>query len=118
MFFYYERDLALRMKVKARDIIKILNNTTERLVRKIANQRAELQKCDDKDTLKTYAELISANQYKLSSGRSYYEVENYYDNNRLVKIPVNPALSPAKNSQKYYKEYKKSAYCRKKCSPI
>ena len=32
------------MKVKARDIIKILNNTTERLVRKIANQRAELQK--------------------------------------------------------------------------
>lgn len=106
--FYYERDLALRMKVKASDIIRILNNTTERLVRKIANQRAELQKCDDKDMLKTYAELISANQYKLSSGCSYYEVENYYDNNRLVKIPVNPALSPAKNSQKYYKEYKKA----------
>ena len=69
--FYYERDLALRMKVKARDIIKILNNTTERLVRKIANQRAELQKCDDKDTLKTYAELISANQYIFNNYKEY-----------------------------------------------
>ena len=36
-------------------------------------------------------------------------MENYYDENMaLVKIPLNPALSPSKNADRYFKEYKKT----------
>ena len=52
----------------------------------------------------------------LKKGDSVYEVYNYYDNNALMKIDVDPALTPTQNAQKYYKEYdgrdagKKSLY--------
>ena len=35
-------------------------------------------------------------------------MENYYDNNNIVKISVDPALSPSQNAQKLYKEYRKA----------
>lgn len=106
--FYFLREKESRAKNRAKDLNKILSNTTERISRRINIQKADLKKCDDKDKLKVYAELISANQYKLNGGLAFYEVENYYDNNEIIRIPVNPALNPTKNAQKYYKDYKKS----------
>ena len=32
---------------------------------------------------------------------------NYYDNNNPIEIKLNPALSPARNAQKYFTKYKK-----------
>ena len=34
-------------------------------------------------------------------------MENYYDNNNIVRIPADVSLTPSQNSQKYYKEYRK-----------
>ena len=34
-------------------------------------------------------------------------MENYYDNNKIVRIPADIMLTPSQNSQKYYKEYRK-----------
>ena len=80
----------------------------ERTARKINNQKAELDACENKEQLRVFAELINANQYALGKGVSFYDLENYYENNALVRIPVSPALSPAQNAQKYYKAYKKA----------
>ena len=35
------------------------------------------------------------------------DLENYYDNNKIVRIPADIMLTPSQNSQKYYKEYRK-----------
>lgn len=35
------------------------------------------------------------------------EVPNYYDENRPLKINLDPALSPARNAQKYFTKYQK-----------
>ena len=35
------------------------------------------------------------------------------DNNNIIEIPVNPALSPLQNAQKYFKEYKKAVNAEK-----
>ena len=56
---------------------------------------------------------INAYQYALEKGAPFYEVENYYDGNRLLRIPADPALSPAHNAQKYYKEYRKAQTAQK-----
>lgn len=106
--FYYERDRISRINHRAHELIKLLNNLIERTVRKLALQREELKQCEDKDKLKLYGELILANLYRLEKGVSFYEVENYYDNCNLIKIPCNPALSPTENQKKYYKEYRKA----------
>ena len=106
--FYYERDRINRINHRGRELIKLLNKLIERTARKISLQREELKRCEDKETLKLYGELIVANLYRLTKGTNYYEVENYYDNCNLIKIPCNPALSPAENQKKYYKDYRKA----------
>ncbi len=106
--FYFERDRINRINHRGHELIKLLNNLIERTARKLDLQRAELQKCADREKYKLYGELIVANLYKLNKGTSIYEVENYYDNCNLVKIPVDPALNPTENQKKYYKEYRKA----------
>lgn len=106
--FYSERDRVLRTRSKGAELFKLLDNAIERTSRKLNNQQEDLKKCADREDLRIKAELITAVQYKLEKGLSVYEVENYYDNNNIVKISVDPALSPSQNSQKLYKEYRKA----------
>ncbi len=106
--FYYERDRINRINHRGRELIKLLNKLTERTARKLSLQREELKQCENKDRFKLYGELIVANLYRLEKGTSVYEVENYYDNCNIIKIPCNPALTPAENQKKYYKEYRKA----------
>ena len=58
--------------------------------------------------LRVNAELILANQYRLGKGAPFYDVENFYGSNEIIRIPADPALSPAANAQKYFKEYRKA----------
>lgn len=106
--FYFERDRLLRTRSKGAELFKLLDTAIERTARKLNNQQEDLRRCADRDELKINAELITAAQYRLQKGASVYEVENYYDNNSIVKISVDPALSPSQNAQKLYKEYRKA----------
>ncbi len=106
--FYFERDRINRINHRGHELIKLLNNLIERTSRKLALQREELKRCEDKETLKLYGELILANLYRLTKGVTFYEVENYYDNCEVIKIPCNPALTPTENQKKYYKDYRKA----------
>ena len=106
--FYFERDRINRINHRGHELIKLINNLIDRTSRKIAVQSEELKKCRDKETLRLYGELILANLYRLTKGVSYYEVENYYDECKLIRIPCNPALSPTENQKKYYKDYRKA----------
>lgn len=111
--FYFEKDRINRTKRKASDLFKILNNAIERTSRKINNRRLELEKSENREQLRIFAELITANQYRLTEKSLVYTVENYYDNNNTIDIPVNPALTAQQNAQKYFKEYKKATNAEK-----
>lgn len=111
--FYFERDKVSRIKRRASDLFKILNSSVERTARKINNRRAELEKSENREQLRVFAELITANQYRLTEKSSVYSVENYYDDNKIIDIPVNPALTAQQNAQRYFKEYKKAANAEK-----
>ncbi len=111
--FYFERDRAARIKRRGADLFKLLNSAVERTARKINNRRAELQESENREQLRIFAELITANQYRLTEKASVYSLENYYDNNNKIEIPVNPALTAQKNAQKYFKDYKKAANAEK-----
>ena len=111
--FYFEKDKINRTKRKAADLFKLLNSAIERTSRKINNRRLELEKSVNREQIRIFAELITANQYRLTEKSSIYRLENYYDNNNIIEIPVNPALSSLQNAQKYFKEYKKAANAEK-----
>lgn len=107
--FYAERDQIERMRVKSQDLLRLLTNHADRLSRKIANQQAELSSCAERDTLRVMGDLISANMYAMEKGAKSVRLQNFYDEALPeLEIPLDPALTPQQNAQRYYKQYRKA----------
>ena len=56
------------MRVKSQSLTKLLNNTLERLARKIAKQQSELERCADREHLRICGALLQANIYRIERG--------------------------------------------------
>lgn len=107
--FYSERDAAERMKQRSHDLLKLLVNTSDRLVRKIAAQKEELSASKNREQLKIYGDLLSANMYMLEKGMKSVEVVDFYSEDaKNVRIELDPLLTPSQNIQRYYQEYRKA----------
>ena len=107
--FYEERDARERMRVKSHSLQKLLGNLIDRTARKINKQQSELSQCGNREQLRICGDLLHANLYRIERGAAFAEVENFYDENGgTVRIKLNPAVSPAANAQKYYKDYQKA----------
>ena len=107
--FFSDRDRIARMRAKSADLNKLLSNTVDRLSRKINLQKADLKKCADREQLRVKGDLLQANLYRIDRGASAVTVENFYDeNNAPITIRLNPAITPAMNAQRFYKEYNKA----------
>lgn len=106
-YFYFEKVKIERIRQRSNDLFHQLNVLKERSVRKSINRQKELDDCKDKEKLKIYGDLINSNLYRLEKGAMFYDLENFYDNNSPIRIPVDPTLSPSQNAQKYYKDYRK-----------
>ncbi len=107
--FYTQKENASRITSSAKDIIKLVTNLKNRTERKLAIRLADLEKCKDRETLRIYGELIKANLYSIQNGSAFCEVTNYYDSElNTIRIPLNPAISPSANANKYFKDYKKT----------
>lgn len=106
--FYFESDRMERTRQKGQDLVKLLNSAIARASKKLSLRQAELEHCADKEKLRINAELINANLYRLEKGAVYYDLENYYDENKPIRIKADPARTPAQNAQKYFKDYRKA----------
>lgn len=106
-YFYYEQVRIDRIRQRSSDLFQQLNTLQERAVRKAINRKNELDECKDKEKLKIYGDLINSNLYRLEKGAPFYDLENFYDNNNMVRIPADVTLTPVQNAQKYYKDYRK-----------
>ncbi len=107
--FYTKKETILRINQNAKDIIKLVTNLKSRTERKLASRLIELEDCKNRENLRIYGELIKANLYVIKQGSSFAEVPNYYESDmKLIRIPLNPAMSPQSNANKYFKDYKKS----------
>ena len=107
--FYARKAAAERMKVRSHGLLRVLLNATERVKRKLGNQRQELAAAADRDKMRVYGDLINASMHMIPVGAASAELINYYDEAcATVTVPLDPALSAAANAQKYYKDYRKA----------
>lgn len=117
-------------------LLKILENTLDKLTKKLYNINEKVELCKKMDDYKIYGELLLANIYRLKNVNTIQnenasqiknedtsknlsqikeknektlevQVENYYDNNKKINIPINPKISISKNAEKYFKKYDK-----------
>ena len=106
--FYREKDARERISHKSARLVKIVSTNIERCAKKLARQLSELDDTKNMEKYKQYGELITANLYRIKKGDKNASVENYYNENELVTIPLDETLSPSENAQRYFKKYTKS----------
>ena len=107
--YYAERDSADRMRIKSADLSRVLTNLINRTTNKLNARRRELAACGNREQLRIKGDLLQANLYKIERGADSVTVENFYDeNNGLMTIKLNPAISPSENARKFYKDYRRA----------
>ena len=105
--YYAEKNAYSRIRQKSVDLRKIVATALERNVKKYDLQLKQQKDAEKKDKYKLYGELLQAYGYGVEEGAKFVEVENYYDNNNLIKIPLDETMSALENSKKYFEKYGK-----------
>lgn len=107
-FYYYKENSTLFINSR-NSLLKIVSSTLKKVYKKLENINQKLKECEEMDKFRLYGELLTANLYKIDSNSNIKEitVENYYDNNSLLTIPLDKKLTIQKNIEKYFKKYNK-----------
>ena len=106
--FYFERETTENFKNSRNTILRLILETLKKYHNRLISINSKLEECDDMEKYKIYGELITANLYKLSDKHlDMVELENYYDNNNLIKIPLDIKFTPNINAKRYFKKYNK-----------
>lgn len=106
--YFDDRERSDRIKQKASDLFKLIENAISRIEKKTALQKEDLISCNDKEKFKYYGDLITSNIYALKRGMRSAALIDYYDPDmKTVEIPLDYRLDPSSNAQKYYKKYNK-----------
>lgn len=104
--FFAAADRSERTKQRARDLLRLLMNTYERILRRIELQKKELAECGEREVFRVCGDLINANIWRLEKGMTKCTLEDFATGEPR-EIALDARLTPAQNAQKYYSEYRK-----------
>jgi predicted ribosome quality control (RQC) complex YloA/Tae2 family protein len=107
--FYYNKENTSVFINSRNNLLKIVSNSLKKVYKKIENINNKLKECEEMDTFRLYGELLTSNLYRIDSNSNISEItlENYYDNNNSITIPLDKKISVHKNIEKYFKKYNK-----------
>lgn len=107
--FYYNKETNNNYVSYRNNLLKLISHILKKYSLRLESINKKLKECENKDLYKLYGELITANLYKFSKdfNSDKVEVENYYDNNAILAIPLDNTISIANNAKKYFRKYNK-----------
>ena len=105
--YYALRAESSRTRQKSSDLRRLVQNHLERSQRKRVLQEKQLADSQKKEKYRVYGDLLNSYAYQIPAGADHYVAENFYDENRPLRIPLDKNLSPAENAKKYFDRYAK-----------
>ena len=107
--FYYEKEEFNKFSSLKSELSKSVLLALKKASKKLDNINKKLKSCNNMEKYKLYGELLTANLYKYNSplADTSVKVENYYDNNNLIEIPLDSSISYSKNAERFFKKYNK-----------
>ena len=107
--FYKSKEDNDIIKTYKSNLSKLVLSALKKITKKVNNINSKLKECDEMDTYRIYGELITANLYRINNdvNVSSIELENYYDDNKIITIPLDKTISPSYNAKKFFKKYNK-----------
>ena len=106
--FYAGRDRLEQQRRRSHELLKTVRTIRDRQQRKLVTQRSELEKSEDRESLRKTAELITANLYRLKKGDSRLICQDYYEPDcPEIEIALDPLKTPQQNAAAMFKDYNK-----------
>lgn len=106
--FYFEKENSELFKNYRNSILHLILATLKKYEKRLTNIDNKLSECNDMDKYRLYGELITSNLYHIpNKNLNSIEVENYYDNNNKITIPLDKKYLPSYNAKRYFKKYNK-----------
>lgn len=106
--YYIRRERADRAERRGRELTKSVKTLRERAARKLSLRTEELRQTENRETLRKYGDLITANLYRAQKGERSLTAQDYWaDDGSEISIPMDPLKTPQQNAAKYYKEYRR-----------
>lgn len=99
-------DAGVRNRSRLKSLATQAKRLHARIEKNIAIDLEHLKECESMEKYRIFGELIVSNIYKIQRGDTALVCTNYYDGSE-VSIPLDPRLSPSKNSAAYYNKYNK-----------
>ncbi len=108
-YFYTSKEKNEYFENYRNNILKLILAHLKKYEKRLININKKLEECKDMEKFKLYGELITANLYRLNQLENVESIclENYYDNNRLLTIPLDKRYSPSINAKLFFKKYNK-----------
>ncbi|MGN1298740.1 MAG: NFACT family protein [Candidatus Scatovivens sp.] len=106
---YYLKEEETSFKSAKNNLLKVILSTSKKVSKKLDNINKKLDECKNMDSYRLYGELLTSNLYRINANFNLdkIEIENYYDNNNLITIPLDKTVSVQKNIEKFFKKYNK-----------
>ncbi|MCB5031474.1 NFACT family protein [Streptococcus mutans] len=105
-YFYQDKAERDRIAQQASDLIHRIQNELEKNKKKLKKQEQELQDTDKAEEFRQKGELLTTYLNQVPNNQDSVELDNYYTGQK-VSIPLNKALTPSQNAQRYFKKYQK-----------
>ena len=106
--FYFKKESTENFKTYRNTVLKLILSTLNKYNKRLKNINDKLDACKNMDMYRLYGELITSNLYKIDNKNiNEITLENYYDNNNLITIPLDPRYLPNINAKRYFKKYNK-----------
>ncbi|SIT00740.1 Rqc2 family fibronectin-binding protein [Alicyclobacillus vulcanalis] len=94
---------ALRQSRLARELERATREHMDRLRGKLVRLEQEWQEAQDEEDLRVKAELLTAYAHAVPRGAAEVELPNYYEDNRPLRIELDPALDAIANAQRLFR---------------
>lgn len=106
--FYTSKEQAEQFKQYRDTVLKLVLNHVGKIKERINTIDSKIADCANAEKYRLYGELITSNLYRTPDyPQSEVTLENYYDNNNLITIPLDEKFSPSKNAKNFFKKYRK-----------
>ncbi|WP_086313285.1 fibronectin/fibrinogen-binding protein [Enterococcus sp. 7F3_DIV0205] len=96
-----------RVKQQGGELIHKIENELKRNQSKVVKLKQTLADTEHAENYRRDGELLTTFMTQVPKGAEFVELPNYYEEDQLLKIKLNPALTPNQNAQKYFQKYQK-----------
>lgn len=107
--YYSAFERGERLEAMRASLAKEVKERLSKLANRQERMREGVEAGERAEEFKQWGELILAYGYGLAAGAEGLDAPNYYlEGSPIVRIPLDPKLTPSENAQRYFKRYQKA----------